>query len=178
MDALVANRVMPAPPPSLRGPAARWLRERHQEQSAVLDELGLLGAGVPVRAVRYTAAEPTGVAALGALADSLYGDQDPVPAPSQDPGPPLLEVRRTAGQGVSRDTEFELTVALPGSQDAPLDLARVGDEMVIGLGVTRRVIVLPSVLRRCEAVGAQLEGSGPDAHLTVTFRPDSRTWMT
>ncbi|MDN5915610.1 MAG: ArsA family ATPase [Pseudonocardia sp.] len=177
VDALVANRIMPAPPPSLRGPAARWLRERHQEQSAVLDELSGLGAGIPVSAVRYTAAEPTGVASLREIASSLYGDDDPLPPPAENERP-LLELRRTAGQGVSKDTEFELVVALPGSEDAPLDLARVGDELAIGLGLTRRVIVLPSVLRRCEAVNAQLEGSGSDAHLTVTFRPDPGTWMT
>ena len=72
-----------------------------------------------------------------------------------------------------------MTVALPGSEDAPLDLARVGDEMVIGLGMTRRVVALPSVLRRCEAVGAQLVGSGEDrARWRSTFRPDPGTWMT
>jgi len=32
VDGLVANRVVPGPPPSLRGPAARWLRQRHAEQ--------------------------------------------------------------------------------------------------------------------------------------------------
>lgn len=178
VDALVANRVMPAPPPSLRGPAARWLRERHHEQAAVLEDLAGLGAGVPVHAVRYTAAEPTGVASLREIAASLYGDEDPLPPPEEAAERPLLELRRTAGHGVSKDTEFELVVALPGSEDAPLDLARVGDELAIGLGMTRRVIVLPSVLRRCEAVNAQLEGSGADAHLTVTFRPDPGTWMT
>ncbi|TCK25070.1 arsenite efflux ATP-binding protein ArsA [Pseudonocardia endophytica] len=179
VDALVANRVMPGPPPSLRGPAARWLRERHGEQQAVLAELAQLGGDVPVHAVRYTAAEPTGTDALRELARSLYGDDDPVP----ESGPtgsarPLLQLKRTAGHGVSADSEFEMTVALPGSEDAPLDLARVGDEMVIGLGMTRRVVALPSVLRRCEAVGAQLVGSGRDARLEVTFRPDPKTWMT
>ncbi|MDQ4116870.1 MAG: ArsA family ATPase, partial [Actinomycetota bacterium] len=54
VDALVANRIMPGPPPSLRGPAARWLRERHGEQQAVLAELEQLGGNVPVHAVRYT----------------------------------------------------------------------------------------------------------------------------
>ncbi|MEQ3552227.1 ArsA family ATPase [Pseudonocardia nematodicida] len=178
VDALLANRVMPGPPPSLRGPAARWLRERSDEQQAVLGELDQIGAGVPVTAVRYTAAEPTGVKALRALARSIYGDTDPAGTDGAAPVRPLMEMRRTAGQGVSHDTEFELDVALPGAQDAPLDLARVGDDMVVGIGFSRRVVALPSVLRRCEAVGARLEGSGSEARLVVSFRPDPGSWMT
>ncbi|MFP5070333.1 ArsA family ATPase [Pseudonocardia nantongensis] len=178
VDALMANRVMPGPPPSLRGPAARWLRERATEQQAVLRELTELGADVPVVAVRYTAAEPTGVGSLRELGRSIYGDTDPAGSEETAPHRPLMELRRTAGRGVSADTEFELDVALPGAEDAPLDLARVGDDMVVGLGLTRRVVSLPSVLRRCEATGAKLEGTGHGARLVVTFTPDPGTWMT
>jgi arsenite-transporting ATPase len=79
VDGLVVNRVMPAPPPSLRGPTARWLRERHTEQQAVLAEVRAeCGDAVPLATVPYTAAEPTGVEALIALAGGLYGDADPV----------------------------------------------------------------------------------------------------
>jgi len=178
VDALMANRVMPGPPPSLRGPAARWLRERATEQQAVLGELEQLAADVPVTAVRYTAAEPTGVGSLRELARSIYGDRDPAGAPEERAPRPLMELRRTAGQGVSADTEFELDVALPGAEDAPLDLARVGDDMVVGIGFSRRMVSLPSVLRRCEATGARLEGTGAHARLVITFVPDPGTWMT
>lgn len=178
VDALMANRVMPGPPPSLRGPAARWLRERAAEQQAVLAELDQIGADVPVAAVRYTAAEPTGVGALRELGRSIYGDDDPAGTADDVPPRPLMELRRTAGRGVSTDTEFELDIALPGAEDGPLDLARVGDDMVVGLGVTRRVVTLPAVLRRCEAAGATLQGTGRDARLVVTFTPDPGTWMT
>ncbi|MBP2369348.1 ArsA family ATPase [Pseudonocardia parietis] len=178
VDALLANRVMPGPPRSLRGPAARWLRERATEQQAVLGELGQLGADVPVTAVRYTAAEPTGVGALRELGRSIYGESDPAGAPEDAPVRPLMEMRRTAGHGVSRDTEFELDIALPGAQDAPLDLARIGDDMVVGIGFSRRVVSLPAVLRRCEATGARLEGTGADARLVISFVPDPGTWMT
>ena len=76
VDGIVVNRVVPGPPPSLRGPAARWLRERHSEQQAVLGELSGLG-GVPLATVDHTAAEPTGVPALLEVADNLYGDVRP-----------------------------------------------------------------------------------------------------
>ncbi|MFC7658528.1 ArsA family ATPase [Pseudonocardia benzenivorans] len=98
VDGLVVNRVLPAPSTSLRGPAARWLRERHTEQQAVLDELTASAAGddVVLRTLGYAAAEPTGVAALHTLADALYGEDDPVPAPAA--ARPPLAVRRTAGR--------------------------------------------------------------------------------
>ena len=175
VDDVVVNRVMPRPPASLRGPAARWLRERHTEQRAVLAELS--GLDVPLRTAAYTAAEPTGVPALLEVARSLYGDPaDPGatdPAAPGAAGPPLLQVRRTAGAGTSPDSEFELVLRLPGAEAGPLDLARVGDELAVTAGATRRMVALPSVLRRCAVTSARLEGDD----LCVVFEPDPAVWI-
>ncbi len=169
VDGLVVNRVLPGPPPSLRGPAARWLRERHAEQQAVLSELA--GLPVPLSTAGYTAAEPTGVAALLELATPLYGTGDPV-APGVA-GPPLLQVRRTAGTGTSLESEFELVLRLPGAADGALDLARIGDELAVTAGGIRRMVALPSVLRRCAVTAARLE----DDDLCVVFTPDPALWV-
>ncbi|WP_345417012.1 ArsA family ATPase [Pseudonocardia xishanensis] len=170
VDGLVVNRLVPAPPPSLRGPTARWLRERWTEQQAVLEEVRG-EAGVPMATVPYAAAEPVGTEALLAVAGALYGAADPVAVgPDTEPG---LRVERTAGTGTSRDSEFELALRLPGAAHGPLDLTRVGDELVVTVGVTRRRVSLPAVLRRCEVVGARLE----DDDLIVTFVPDPAVWM-
>lgn len=170
VDSLVVNRVLPGPPPSLRGPAARWLRERHTEQQAVLADL--TGLPVPLRTADHTAAEPTGVPALLEIARRLYGDDDPA-APATTPAHDLLRVHRTAGIGTSKDSEFELVVALPGADGAPLDLTRVGDELAITAGGTRRMVALPSVLRRCEVTGARLHGD----ELRIVFTPDPAVWV-
>jgi arsenite/tail-anchored protein-transporting ATPase len=170
VDGLVANRVLPVAPPSLRGPAARWLQERHAEQRAVLAELD--GLPVALRTADHTAAEPTGVPALLELACSLYGAEDPVAAPAGAPAP-LLHVRRTAGTGTSLDSAFELVLRLPGIADGPLDLARVDDELAVTAGGTRRLVALPSVLRRCTVTGARLEGDD----LCVAFAPDPAAWL-
>lgn len=176
VDGLVVNRVMPAPPPSLRGPTARWLRERHTEQQAVLAEVRAeCGDAVPLATVPYTAAEPTGVEALVALAGSLYGAADPA-APGPVAGP-VLRLERTAGDGTSADSEFELALRLPGAADGPLDLTRVGDELVVTVGATRRRVSLPAVLRRCEVTGARLVGEGHATDLVVVFAPDPALWM-
>jgi len=81
-------------------------------------------------------------------------------------------VRRTRGEGTSADSEFELALALPGAADGPLELARVGDELVIAVGGVRRLVALPSVLRRCTVTAARLDGDD----LCVAFAPDPAVW--
>lgn len=170
VDGLVANRVVPGPPPSLRGPAARWLRQRHAEQQEVLAELGALD--LPLRTAAHTAGEPTGVAALLRVARSLYGNADPA-APTDGALPaPLLTVRRSGGSGIDLDSEFELLLRLPGADAAPLDLTRVGDDLAVTAGGVRRLVTLPSALCRCAVTGARLDGDD----LCVTFRPDPAVW--
>lgn len=169
VDDVVVNRVMPRPPPSLRGPAARWLRERHTEQQAVLADLDALD--LPLRTSAYAAAEPTGRTALAAVAAALYGADDPA-APGTAAGP-LLQVHRTAGTGTSRDSEFELVLRLPGAAGGALDLTRIGDELAVTLDGTRRMVALPAVLQRCEVTGARLA----DDDLVVVFAPDPEVWM-
>lgn len=169
VDGLVANRVVPGPPPSLRGPAARWLRQRHAEQQEVLGELRALD--LPLRTAVHTADEPVGIPALLRVARSLYRSADPA-APAARPSAPLLSVRRTGGTGIGLESEFELVLRLPGAAQAPLDLTRVGDELAVSAGNTRRMVTLPSALCRCAVTGARLEGDD----LCVTFRPDPSVW--
>jgi arsenite/tail-anchored protein-transporting ATPase len=175
VDGLLANRVLPTPPPDGTGsgavvdPATHWLRHRGAEQAAVLADLAALD--VPVRTVAHAAAEPTGVAALLALADELFDGDDPAAEPG--PAAPLLAVRRTAGTGTSAESEFELCLHLPGVGAGALDLARVGDELAVTAAGVRRLLVLPAVLRRCTATRARLEGDD----LRVTFRPDPEQWI-
>jgi arsenite-transporting ATPase len=170
VDGLVVNRVLPGAPPSLRGPAGRWLRERHAEQNGVLAELAALP--VSLRTAEHTAAEPTGLRALLELARTLYGTDDPA-AQADQPQAPLLQVRRTAGSGTSLDSEFELVLRLPGVGDGPLDLVRLDDDLAVTTGGTRRMIALPSVLRRCTVTGAHLAGDD----LSVAFAPDPAAWL-
>lgn len=179
VDGIVANRVVPPIAPSVRGPAARWVRARRAEQEEVLGELSALwGTGPsalagerPVRVVPYTAAEPIGVEALVAVADSLYGSDEPLAGAAV---PPLLSVRRTAGDGTSMDSRFELALRLPGlDRGMHVDLTRIDDDLAVTLAGVRRLVALPSVLARCEILGARV---GTD-ELVVVFQPDPTVWM-
>ena len=82
-------------------------------------------------------------------------------------------MRRTAGTGTDRDSEFELALHLPGAEGGALDLARVGDELAVTLDGTRRMVALPAVLQRCAVTGARLV----DDDLVVVFTPDPEVWM-
>lgn len=150
VDSLIANRLVP-PARRWRGPAASWLRVRRAEQDAVLSELDA-SMTLPMRRVEHRATEPVGVAALLALADELYGTEDPLSAA----GPyatPLLSVR-------SVDGGYELTVALPLTDESDVDLARVGDELAITVDGVRRLVALPVLLRRHVVTDAVTGPSG------------------
>jgi arsenite-transporting ATPase len=187
VDGVIANRLVPPIAPSYRGPAARWIRERHAEQQEVLRELGAMyaggggaeradgehagAAGPGLRTVPYTAAEPIGVSALADVADRLYGADDPLAGAVAGE---LLAVRRTAGDGTSLESEFELAMRLPGlDRGTPLDLARIDDDLAVTVSGVRRLVALPSVLGRCTVHGARI---GVD-ELVVVFRPDPSVWM-
>lgn len=181
VDGVIANRLVPPIAPSYRGPAARWIRERRAEQEEVLRELGAMYAvdgqegtrtgGPGLRTVPYTAAEPIGVNALAEVADELYGEDDPLVGAVAGE---LLSVRRTAGDGTSLESEFELSMRLPGlDRSTPLDLARIDDDLAVTVSGVRRLVALPSVLGRCTVHGARI---GVD-ELVVVFRPDPSVWM-
>lgn len=169
VDALLANRLVPAPAPSARGAASDWLRTRRREQEAVLDTLRTDLPGLPLSAVGHQAAEPVGVAALLELAEDLGDGAGPPGEPA--PGRSLLSVEHAGGHGL--DSEYLLRVAVPLLEEADPELTRVGDELVVTAAGHRKLITLPSVLRRCLVGDAEVDGGG----LLVRFRPDPALWM-
>ncbi|GGN18980.1 arsenic-transporting ATPase [Lentzea pudingi] len=167
VDSVIANRLVPSPG-AARGAAATWLRTRRHEQDAVLAELTGIGE---IRTVDHRASEPVGVLALLEVAGQLYGDTDPLPVAEPAPGGSgsLLEV---SGSGRGLDARYSLRIALPLADDTELDLARVGDDLALTVDGRRRLVALPSLLRRCIVTGAEMDSGG----VTVGFRPDPSLW--
>ncbi|QFZ17440.1 ArsA family ATPase [Saccharothrix syringae] len=160
VDGVVANRVVPDPGED-GGPAAAWLRTRRAEQDAVLAGLADLPG---LRTVPHRAAEPVGTAALLDVAEGLYQGRDPLEGGGAAGLP--LEVERTG------DREYTLRLALPVG-DSELELARVGDDLAVTVDGRRRLVALPSLLKRCAVTGAELDDTG----LAVRFAPDPELWM-
>jgi arsenite-transporting ATPase len=155
VDGIVANRVVPvSEDPWVRG----WVEAQATQLALVRADtrpLSLLESP-------YAAGEPVGRDALLSFAARLYGDSDPAAIVSTDD---LMTVARDADG-------FLLSLALPLARIEDLDLARSGDELVITVGGHRRLLALPSALRRCHVVGARLV----DGRLVVRFEPDLALW--
>ncbi|MGW4028571.1 ArsA family ATPase [Streptomyces sp. NPDC004838] len=63
-------------------------------------------------------------------------------------------------------------ISLPGAVKEDVGLVRRGDELLLTVGPFRRIVPLPSVLRRCTVSGAALT----DGELAVRFTPDPGLW--
>jgi arsenite/tail-anchored protein-transporting ATPase len=164
VDGVIANRLVP------RGRDA-WRSAWNRAQAARLDDVTSSFTGLPLYRALYAPAEPLGLDALRAVAAELYGEQPGLDPLATGPDRELLSV-------VASDNGFELSLELPLAVRGEATVARAGDDLVVTLGSHRRVIALPSVLRRCEVAGGRLvEGDGEDpARLVVRFRPDARVW--
>ncbi len=166
VDEVIANRVFPATDGGSdwqRG----WVAAQAEQLAAIADSF----AGLPVRQAGYRHREPVGLAALREVATDLYGDlpgADPV-AVGGDAGP-LMTVR--AGEGDGLDQEFLLTLALPLAARGEVRASRSGDDLIVTVLGHRRVLALPSVLRRCQVSGASVS----DGELILRFRPDPQYW--
>ncbi|MDT7545641.1 MAG: arsenite/tail-anchored protein-transporting ATPase [Actinomycetota bacterium] len=157
VDGLIANRVFPA---STDAWTAGWVEAQTTQLDAVRRDVSPL----PVLVSPYRPSEPVGLEALTALGEQLYGDADPgaEAAPADD----LTGLERTSDG-------FVLSLALPLARRDEIDLSRTGDELVVTVGGHRRVLALPSALRRCTVAGANLA----DGRLGIRFEPDPDLWM-
>ncbi|MEU6102570.1 ArsA family ATPase [Streptomyces flaveolus] len=150
-DLLVANRVLPED-----APADSWLAGPLAQQRKALDEWQ---GAYDVRPVAHLGRDPRGADDLAALhAPGVNPDVTPVEWPVSD---------RLADDGV-----LVWHIPLPGAIRDALDLVRRGDELVVTAGPFRRIVPLPSALRRCTVDGAALR----DGTLAVRFAPDPRLW--
>ncbi|MEU0227805.1 ArsA-related P-loop ATPase [Streptomyces sp. NPDC006284] len=155
-DLLVANRVLPED----AAPADGWLAGPVAQQRKTLEEWRSTYA---VHALAHLGHDPRGAEDLAALAA-------PGLVPGVDPGAAPVEwsvTDRLAGDGV-----LVWHIPLPGAVRDEVDLVRRGDELVVTAGPFRRIVPLPSVLRRCAVDGAALR----EGVLAVRFAPDPRRW--
>ncbi|MFF0887971.1 ArsA family ATPase [Streptomyces sp. NPDC001046] len=150
VDAVVANRVLPEVSPDawLAGPVAQQ-RKTLEEWRQVHD----------VRTVAHLGRDPRGADDLAALGVPGAGSAAPaVEWPVAD---------RLADDGV-----LVWHIPLPGAVREELDLVRRGDELVVTAGAFRRIVPLPSALRRCTVDGAALR----EGELRIRFAPDPQLW--
>ena len=158
VDLVIANRVFPPGDDEWR---QGWARAQQQQLVSIRESF----AGLPVCELPYRAAEPVGFDALREVADSLYGELPGVDPAQLQPPRELMHIDPVGD-------EYVLRMSLPLASRASVDAARVGDDLVVTVSGNRRVLTLPSMLRRCVVVGGEFDGT----ELRVRFRPDADQW--
>jgi arsenite/tail-anchored protein-transporting ATPase len=141
---------------------APWLAGWNAAQQRGLSEVRHSFEPLPIVVTPYLPHEPVGTDALAALAEARTGEISDVLTTAPAHG---MTVR-------PEDGGYLLTLPLPLVTAAELDLKRRDDELLVSVGDHRRVLSLPSVLRRCVVAGAVVR----DATLRVRFVPDERLW--
>lgn len=149
VDAVVANRLLPD---DVTDP---WFDEWRLAQANQLADIEIGFAPLPVLRAPLAPVEPVGVKALGAHAEALYGDSDPV-----------ARLHEGAVLDLTADGDrFVLSIELPFVAKGEVDLVRRPDELICTVGPYRRALVLPDSLRHRRVVDAALR----DGRLRVTF---------
>ncbi|MEV5876554.1 ArsA-related P-loop ATPase [Streptomyces sp. NPDC052101] len=157
IEALIANRTLPEATPD------SWLSSLLAQQRKTLADWREqpCDADCVVHPVPHLGRDPRGGDDLTALA---------VPAVNPDPAP----VEWPVADRIAEDGVLVWHIPLPGAIRDELDLIRRGDELVITAGPFRRIVPLPSALRRCTVAGAGLR----EGELRVRFAPDPDLWPT
>jgi arsenite-transporting ATPase len=160
VDQVMVNRVFPQTDQESTDTA--WLAGWNEAQQRGLSEVRHSFEPLPIVITPYLPHEPVGADALAALAQARTGEIRDV-----------LTLAPVLGMTVQPDDgEYLLTLPLPLVTAAEVDLKRRGDELLVAVGDHRRVLSLPSVLRRCIVIGATVRG----ATLRVRFMPDEKVW--
>ncbi len=160
VDQVMVNRVLPEADPE--SSQDTWLAGWNEAQQRGLSEVSHSFAPLPIVITPYLSHEPVGADALADLAQARTGEIRDV-----------LMAAPAHGMTVQpEDGGYLLTLPLPLVTAAEVDLKRRDDELLVAVGDHRRVLSLPSVLRRCVVTGATVR----DATLRVRFVPDEKVW--
>lgn len=151
-DAVIANRVLPDDTADIwfAGLIAQQRKTLAEWKGTYGESLGLLP---------HLGRDPRDADDLAAL-----GVQAPAAAPQPVEWPVTDAL---ADEGV-----LVWHIPLPGAVREELGLIRRGDELVVTVGPFRRIVTLPSALRRCTVAGAGLR----EGELCVRFTPDPDLW--
>ena len=164
LDAVVANRLLPADSPD------PWLAALSgRQRTALADQRRAAEAGgFAVHELPHLGRDPQGLDDLAELASrAVVAAQPDVPGAGR-PGEDGRQVEdRRAQDGI-----LVWRLPLPGADRDGLGLVRHGDELVVTTGQFRRILPLPSALRRCTVSGAGLQ----DGVLDIRFTPDTALW--
>ena len=142
VDAVIANRLLPD------AVADPWFASWKGVQREHLESIEAAFAPVPVLRADLADRELVGVAPLSKFGAELYGSPDASARLS------TVEPFRVDAVGDA----MVLSMQLPFTDRADVDLGRSNGELLVAVGAHRRAVVLPESLRRREVSGARMTG--------------------
>ena len=149
VDAAVCNRLLPD---EVHDP---YFKKWKAVQSEHLETIREAFSPVPVLTVPLYDREMIGVKLLDKLGADLYGEHDPTAILYKDEP---VKVRK-------RGETYILSLRLPFTAKAELDLLRKGDDIHVKVGPYRRTFMLPTILSRLDIADAAFE----EGRLNITF---------
>jgi arsenite-transporting ATPase len=172
IDRVLVNRILPKLNASSIGlvgahPAVFWFERWRAAQLDAVAELRRRIGTVPIVEVEHAPGEPVGLGPLQDVADRLEPDSLERRAPGWGEQPSVV---LESGRGL--ESVYAMRMLLPVVDSTTLGLGRVEDDLIVSADGRRRRIRLASVLRRCVADSAELDGPC----LVVRFRPNPDVW--
>ncbi|OZF28050.1 hypothetical protein CH296_20640 [Rhodococcus sp. 14-2496-1d] len=172
IDRVLVNRILPKLTASSIGlvgahPAVFWFERWRAAQLDAVAELRRRVGTVPIVEVEHAPGEPVGLGPLQDVADRLEPDSLERRAPGWGEQPSVV-----LESGTGLESVYAMRMLLPVADSTTLGLGRVEDDLIVTADGRRRRLTLASVLRRCIADSAELDGP----FLVVRFRPNPDVW--
>jgi arsenite/tail-anchored protein-transporting ATPase len=141
VDVVVVNRLLSA---TVSDPYfAHW----HEAQERHMRTIEESFAPIPILTARLFDREMFGLESLGALADDIFEDTEPLG----------LLFRGATHDIVKNGDGYDVVFHLPLAEKRNVDLSKKGSELLVKVGNYRRNILLPDALARLTAAGATFE---------------------
>jgi len=152
VDTVVVNRIIPVDKNTGYMNAWKEIQQKH------LAEIADSFTPLPIRHVPMYAQEVVGLESLKQMAEDVYGGLDATDfLHAERP----YEIKKTS-------TGYEVRMHLPFAQEDTLDLWHKGDELIVQVGIQRRIATLPTAIAGMEAGAADFDGNW----LVISFTPD------
>jgi arsenite/tail-anchored protein-transporting ATPase len=141
VDTVVVNRLLPD---SVKDPYFASWRESQARHMKTIEESF---APIPILTARLYDREMFGLEALGALAEDVFEDAEPLD----------MLFRGATHDIVKNGDGYDVVFQLPLAEKRSVDLSKKGAELLVKVGNYRRNILLPDALARLSAAGASFE---------------------
>jgi arsenite/tail-anchored protein-transporting ATPase len=155
VDAVVVNRIIPA---EVEDPYfGKWKEIQAEHLETVKESF----QPVPILTARLFDREMVGLDLLAEIGEEVYGERDATDILHRDEP---LRVRK-------RGTSYMLSLRLPFTEKAEIEVFRKADELFVRVGSYKRNLVLPQTLQRLEVK----EASFVEDRLEIRFARDAET---